>query len=221
VPLAVGEKFRYANAIPDDRAKDVRQAVELLATAGIIGLVHHSDANGLPLGAEADAGVFKPLFLDVGLMNSVCGVRHVSLDAMRNRRFVNEGKMAEQFVGQQLMAGHGFDRRPILHYWLRDGRQANAEVDFLLEAAASVIPVEVKAGTSGSMKSLHQFMALKQSPFAMRLDLNIPSHQRVSVLTLIGKESRAISYDMYSLPLYMACQIERIANELGRMIKTI
>lgn len=212
VPMAVGEKFSYARAIPDERAKDVRQALDLLATAGIVTLAHHSDANGLPLGAEESPSVFKPFFLDVGLMNAVCGIRSISLEAMRDRRFVNEGKMAEQFVGQQLLTGGDCHRHPRLHYWLREGRQANAEIDFLLESAPSIIPVEVKSGASGSLKSLHQFVAVKKSPFAMRLDLNPPSLHQISVSALTPEGSKKVEYALYSLPLYLACQAERIAK---------
>ncbi|MFZ2655970.1 MAG: AAA family ATPase [Victivallales bacterium] len=212
VPMAVGEKFRYARAIPDERAKDVRQALDLLATAGIVTLAHHSDSNGLPLGAEEDPSVFKPFFLDVGLMNAVCGIRSISLETMKDRRFVNEGKMAEQFVGQQLLAGGDYHRHPRLHYWLREGRQSNAEIDFLIESAPSIIPVEVKSGASGSLKSLHQFVAAKKSPFAMRLDLNMPSRHQVSVSALTPGGLKKADYPLYSLPLYFASQIERIAN---------
>jgi len=182
--------------------------------AGIVGLVHHSDANGTPLGAEADAAVFKPLFLDVGLMNAACGIRTLPQETLHDRRFVNTGKMVEQFVGQQLLAGLGGAQRPRLHYWLREGRQSNAEVDFLLEAGGAVIPVEVKAGASGALKSLHQFMALKTPPLAFRLDINPPSRQTVAVAIVIGKESRRVAYPLYSFPLYLAGQAERIAVDL-------
>ncbi len=199
-------------AIPDERAKDVRQALDMLATANIVTLAHHSDANGLPLGAETNPSVFKPFFLDVGLMNAVCGICGISIEAMRDRRFVNEGKMAEQFVGQQLLTGCGCHRRPNLHYWLREGRKSNAEIDFLLESASSIIPVEVKSDASGSLKSLHQFVAAKKSPFAIRLDLNAPSLHQVSVSALTSAGIKKVDYTLHSLPLYLACQAERIAR---------
>ena len=211
LPLAVGEKFSYARALPDEPAKTARQALELLTTAGLVNLVRHSDANGLPLGAEADPRVFKPLFLDVGLLNAACGVRDIPLDTMRDQRFVNEGRLAEQFAGQQLLAGLGRDQRPVLHYWLREGRKTNAEIDFLVEAAPAIIPVEVKAGASGTMKSLHQFMSLRKPPFAMRLDLNPPSLSRVAVKAPTPDGMKDVEYTLCSLPLYLACQARRIA----------
>jgi hypothetical protein len=112
----------------------------------------------------------------------------------------------------KLISGGDYYRHPRLHYWLREGRQANAEIDFLIEAAPSIIPVEVKSGASGSLKSLHQFVAVKKSPFAFRLDLNAPSLQQISVSALTTGGSKKADYPLYSLPLYLACQVERIAK---------
>jgi uncharacterized protein len=129
---------------------------------------------------------------------------------LHENKFVNEGRMAEQFAGQNLLAGQDRVRRPELHYWLREGRTGNAEVDYLVEHDARVIPVEVKAGASGGMKSLHQFMAMKASPFAVRLDLNPPSTQQVKALVQTPQGMRSAQYTLHSLPLYLADQVERL-----------
>ncbi len=52
--------------------------------------------------AESDDRTYKLLFMDVGLMNHVCGLDGPSIDAMDAVRLVNEGGIAEQYVGQQL-----------------------------------------------------------------------------------------------------------------------
>jgi predicted AAA+ superfamily ATPase len=59
--------------------------------------------------------------------------------------------MAEQFIGQEILAAT--DRN--LYYWSRDARGSSAETDYLIENKGEVIPVEVKSGKSGSLKSLH------------------------------------------------------------------
>ena len=91
--------------------------------------------------------------------------------------------------------------------------ERNAEIDFLIEAAPYIIPVEVKSGASGSLKSLHQFVAVKKSPFALRLDLNAPSLHQVSVSALTPGGLNKVNYPLFSLPLYLACQAERIVKE--------
>jgi len=208
----VGDKVKYVNISPAWKAADVRQAIDLLSRANVLSQVHHSDASGIPLGATVDDSVCRLLLLDVGLMNAACGVTALSLEAFADRRFVNEDRMAEQFVGQHLLQSGPPYQRPSLHYWLREGRKGNAEVDFLLQCADRIVPVEVKAGTSGSLKSLHQFVAAKGSPIALRFDLNPPSVQTVehSVVTPEG-ETATLRYRLCSLPLYMVEQAARIA----------
>lgn len=69
-----------------------------------------------------------------------------------------QGKLAEQFVAQELLAWHGTD----LFYWARDARGSTAEVDYLVVRKGQIYPVEVKSGTGGSLRSLH--LILKQYP---------------------------------------------------------
>lgn len=79
-----------------------------------------------------------------------------------------EGGLAEQFVGQELRsAGPAFEERA-LYYWHREAKNANAEVDYLCAYQDRVVPVEVRAGTSGSLKSLQVFLAEKGRELAVR-----------------------------------------------------
>ena len=94
------------------------------------------------------------------------------------------GKLAEQFVAQELLTHHG----PELYYWSRDARGSSAEVDFLVVGGGKIFPLEVKSGASGSLKSLH--LMLKKYPECPRgLVLysgtydNLP-HQKLEFLPL-------------------------------------
>ena len=71
---------------------------------------------------------------------------------------IHEGALAEQFVGQELRVSQGSD----LHYWARAAKSSNAEVDYLVVVDGSVLPVEVKAGPAGRLRSLH--LLLEQHP---------------------------------------------------------
>jgi predicted AAA+ superfamily ATPase len=130
-----------------------------LIKAGIVLPVIHSSCSALPLQAGADERIYKPYFLDVGLMNGVRGVRDLSPERLLSIQFLNEGKMAEQFICQHLMYRDVPSRKPVLNYWLREERESSAEVDFIISSSETIIPIEVKAGTSGSKKSLIQFAA--------------------------------------------------------------
>jgi len=88
---------------------------------------------------------------------------------------------------------------PELYYWQREGGRPG-EIDYLLQLGGRIVPVEVKAGAAGAMKSLHQFMHDKGLDLAVRLDANAPSDARIDVRTTQGDP---VSYRMLSLPLYL------------------
>jgi predicted AAA+ superfamily ATPase len=210
IPRNIGRKVRYVNISRDARTDELRTALELLELSRIVTLVRHSSANGIPLGAEASERHFKPLLLDIGLCNNLCGL---SLPDAEELLTVQEGGLAEQFVGQELRSlGRAFEDHP-LFYWHREEKNANAEVDYLWAHGANVIPVEVRAGTSGSLKSLQVFLAEKERNFAVRLNMDRPSLGSFSA-TVGGKSGvRNVSYTLLSVPLYLAGQLDRLLHE--------
>lgn len=212
VPRGVGRKFVYSHVNPAWTSREIRHAVDLLSRADVIARVHHSHGSGVPLGATVNDRVFKPLFLDIGLLSAACEVKALTLECMRERSFINEGPMAEQFAGQHIRGqGEPFEP-PQCYYWLREGRKNNAEVDFLTSAGPTVVPVEVKAGAGGSLRSLHQFVALRGSPIAVRFDLNQPSCTTSPHTTVTPLGKKEIALTLLSLPLYMAGRTREITS---------
>lgn len=210
VPARAGEKVIYSHISSDSRAGKVRRAIEYLTDARVISPAVHSHGNGLPLGAETRPSVCKLYFLDVGLAAHAEGISKIDPKRLHSHRFINSGCLAEQLVAQHLLYRGPSWERPALYYWLREGRSGNAEVDFLLEGPQGVVPLEVKAGASGSMKSLLRFVMEKGSPVAVRLDMNPPSLQHVRHGIGTGSGGRSVSFDLLSLPLYMVGQVERL-----------
>jgi uncharacterized protein len=175
VPGNIGNKVKYVQVDRDVRSSALKDAFHLLAMARIIHLVFKTSANGVPLEAEKNSTFFKAFFLDIGLMNRVCGLK---LFRPEEWMTVYEGGLAEQFVGQELLGcGSGFEE-PALYYWAREEKNANAEIDYLLTHRPLVVPVEVKAGRTGALKSLHVFLHEKQSGFGVRLNMDTPSLDR-------------------------------------------
>jgi len=68
------------------------------------------------------------------------------------------GAVAEQFVGQELLAYQSPYTRPLLFYWAREAKNSNAELDYLIQKEGEAIPIEVKSGSTGRLKSMHMFM---------------------------------------------------------------
>ena len=105
--------------------------------------------------------VFKILFLDVGLLQNSMGINKETYMS-DNLLAVYKGSVAEQYVGQQLLALKKPFEEPSLFYWQREARGSAAEVDYLWQKGEQILPVEVKAGKTGTLKSLRLFLSEKK-----------------------------------------------------------
>lgn len=195
----LGNKIKYVNIDRESQSRELKSALELIVKAGVVLKVEHTHGDGIPLKGQVDNKTFKLYMLDIGLYNRICGLNHINERKMRDKFFINEGLLSEQFIAQQLFFGNAPNLYPELHYWLREGRSGNAEVDFLLQVGSNVIPVEVKSGKSGSLKSLLQFAADKNAGFACRFDLNPSSLQDVD----LNMNGSPVKLCLLSLPLYL------------------
>ena len=149
----------------------------------------------------------KEIFLDVGLCSAVTGLSINQLHAIHDIMMINKGGMAEQIVGQLLRTINPPYVEPILFYWQREEKNANAEIDYVIQHGNIVMPVEVKAGTTGSLKSLHIFMGLKKLAKAIRINSNLPSKTPIVVKNQLGE---TIHYELLSLPFYLVGQLHRL-----------
>lgn len=212
-PVQVGKKLKYVHLDRDERAKDLADALELLTQARVIAKVCHSSGNGVPLGAEADPRAFKLLFLDVGLMATATGLSSRDLETEPDLLLVQQGALAEQFVGQHLLYSGASWETPQLHYWLREKSGAEAEVDYLISTGDRVVPVEVKAGKTGRLRSLQQFVAEKGPRLCVRISSGKPA---LEVVVSQLPDGRNIDFQLLTLPLYLVGQIRRLIAEVSR-----
>lgn len=213
VPRIIAQKVKYSNLTKEHKSRKVKAAIDLLVKARVCHQVVHSHCSGVPLIAEINENIYKMLFMDVGMAAYLTGLDWTAMQALDNNALVNEGKLAEQFVGQHLM--NPFEP-PRLTYWLREGKSANAEVDYVTAAATQVIPIEVKAGKSGSLKSLQQFVLNKNAALGVRFDLNLPGIQQLTHAVRTASGSQPVSYTLLSLPLYMVEELPRILDEIRK-----
>lgn len=212
----IGKKVKYSQYSSDDTSATIKTDIELLCLARVLSKVTHSHCSGLPLQADIEDKIYKLLFLDVGLMNAICGMNWASMSKMTDVTLINGGAIAEQFVGQHLLELLADTPNRELTYWLREGRSNNAELDYVIALNGQIVPIEVKAGTSGSLKSLHQFMGEKQAKLAVRFDMNLPDVQSVQTKIKRADSVERVEYELLSLPLYL---VERLPALLGHEIE--
>ena len=205
----LGNKFVYSRVDSAKKLVRIRKAYTRLCQAKVCTKVLHTAGNGLPLGSESNEKFFKTLMLDIGLISVQLGLSSIRHSEAKKIIFSNKGGLAEQFVGQQLRAAQTPLETPQLFYWQRIGGRLG-EIDFLIQHGNRVVPVEVKSGSAGSMKSLHQFMAEKRLDIAVRCNINQPSVEDISVKTTLGLP---VSYRLLSLPAYLTERLHELIEQ--------
>lgn len=199
-PRLVGDRIKYANIDADSKSRDIKQAFNLLKLSGIIYPVYATAASGLPLEAQVNEMKFKLNFLDVGLMQNACGLQ-AELTLTNDFIQINSGAVTEQFIGQELRAHSDSYLKRGLFFWARDKKNSSAEVDYVMAIDSLILPIEVKAGKTGRLKSLKLFIGEKKSLFGVRF----------------SQEKLSWHDKVLTLPLYMAEQMRRLAREAKRV----
>jgi uncharacterized protein len=182
---SIGEQLKYTRLNDGHSSQMNRKAFDLLVKARVLHKIPACDPSGLPLGATANQKKFKASMLDIGLMQRLCQVP-VELELQQeNLLAMYRGKLAEQFVAQELLVWQGLE----LFYWAREARGSSAEVDFLVVRQGKIYPVEVKSGSGGSLRSLH--LMLKKYP-------NCPQ----GLVLYCGTSNKLSGQKLQFLPLY-------------------
>ena len=213
IPRSLGKKIKYSNISRENRSQEIKAIIELLTKARICHKITHSYASGIPLNADTNELAYKLIFMDIGLVNHICGIDWLSITSMDSFRMINEGGLAEQFIGQHLIINKGLVK-PSLHYWIRESKSSNAEIDYLISRGDWILPIEVKAGKSGSLKSLHQFAHEKKPKISIRFDLNQPGKQSIEHKIKIGEKYKKVAFDLISLPLYLVEELPELIDKM-------
>lgn len=178
VVMQVGSKFVYSRVEGGFRSEDVRRALDMLCDAGIVKLVQHSAGNGLPLGAEVNNKYRKYNYLDSGLMLRILDMDMGSarpqtelIIAGLSEDLVNKGQLAEMVAGWEIIKSLSPRIDHDLYYWENTADGTTSEVDYLMAQDLQVVPIEVKAGVTGKMKSLRFFMRRRHLLYAKRCAL--------------------------------------------------
>ena len=163
-----GGKFIYTNSMLELSYKQAKEATDLLERSKLIVSVMSCYANGIPLGGDINPKSNKFLLLDTGLYLHECKLNIADLAMRPTTEFINTGKLAEMLVGLELLKSGDPFRENSLFYWHREATNSTAEVDYLTQRNDTVLPIEVKSGTRGAMKSLHMLMAEKKLSLGIR-----------------------------------------------------
>lgn len=180
-----GGKFVYSKTGALSNPTQAKEALDLLEMAGLVHKVYHSSGQGIPIAAEVNHKKFKSLLHDTGIFLQDTGLKLSEFLIAKNIDMLNKGNLAEMFVGLELVKYSDVHERKQLYYWHREQRGSSAEVDFLIEQENTIIPVEVKSGTSGKMQSMNLFINEKKSQKGIRISLeNFSKYGKIDVCPL-------------------------------------
>ncbi len=166
-PFAAGRRITFAGFGKSNyRSREVGEALRTLERAMLIYLIRPSTSLEIPIVPDFRKSP-RLQFLDTGLLNYFVGLQEQYFQ-YDNLHPIHRGLITEHIVGQELICGEANTLKKQC-FWVREKSQSRAEVDFLLQYRDYAIPVETKAGKTGSLRSLHQFIDRCPHRYAVRL----------------------------------------------------
>lgn len=204
-PFEAGKRIKFQGfGNSHYRSREMGEALRTLQRAMLVYLIYPTTAISLPIMADRKKSP-RLQFLDTGLINYLVGLQD-SYFRMNDLHSFYKGIMAEHVVGQELLA-HDAMKPGNVCFWVREKKQSAAEVDFVIGCEGRIVPVEVKSGKSGTLRSIHQFVSRSQSPYAVRLYAG-PLEKHEAVTT--GRER----YTLLNLPYFLAGKLHDYADWL-------
>jgi len=196
-PLYAGERITYEKFGESSfRSREMKEAFDLLERALIVYRAKPSISTQIPI-IEKLRKAPKLFFLDVGLVNYRVGFKEFfTRQSLDN---VYQGRISEQVVAQEIVA-QAFEP-PSLRFWIRE--KGAAETDFLYPFKEMIIPVEVKSGKTGKLKSLNLFMEKGHHPYAIRIYSGKIRVDQVQLQS--GKK-----YHLFSIPYYLLSRLDDV-----------
>lgn len=204
-PKAAGKTIKYENFGGSGfRSREMKEAFDVIEKAMVVKRVYSSASSNIPLTENLRKSP-KLIFLDSGLVNYSLGVREAlfTADDLNN---IFQGQIAEQIVGQ-ILQSLSFGRPYKFSYWFRDRKNSQAEIDFLIQYKSKIIPIEVKSGKTGQLKSLHLFMSECKTPLAVRIHSGNLYIQEI-------KRPDGSKFSLLSLPFYLVYRLEKFLDQL-------
>ena len=140
IPAELNEKnkrFMIADIRKGLRYGRVEDSFTWLWKAGVALGVFNTTEPTVPLMLNEKSSLFKMFLSDVGLLTTIYG-KACKLKIVSKEKDVNKGAVYENVVAQELHA-HGYS----LYYY---NSKKKGELDFVVEHAGQVLPIEVKSG---------------------------------------------------------------------------
>jgi len=187
------------------KSREIGEALRTLEKAMLLYLVYPATSLEMPVITNKRMSP-RLHILDTGLINYFAGVQ-ANFFRQENLMDLYKGKIIEHIVGQEFLSSD-FSPLHSIKFWVREKKQSSAEIDYIIIREGKIIPVEVKSGSTGRMKSLHYFMENSEYDLAVRIYADKFRTEEITAIS--GKKFRLIN-----LPLYLSGSIGKIIDKYG------
>lgn len=197
-PLFMDRRIKFQHfGNSNYKSREVGEAMRNLDATKVIRLIYPTTDTATPVKPDVKKSP-KLQFLDTGLLNHTLGIQAQMLGMCDfNQAF--KGAIVPHLVTQEIISLNTItDTKP--NFWVREKRQSSSEVDLVYPYKDKVIPVEIKAGATGTLKSLHQFMEITDHPYALRIYAGAFKVERLT--TAVGTP-----FLLMNLPYYLGTQL--------------
>ncbi len=182
-------KFIFSHVKKGWRSKDLEDALEWLIGAGLVYKVCKIEKPYIPLSSYADDTSFKLYMADVGILRKLSKLPYeVVLDATPHFREF-KGSMTENYVLCELV--QSVDNTA--YYWSSGN---TAEVDFVIQSGADIVPIEVKSEKNVKARSLAEYRKKYEPKYAVKTSM----------------KSETGGDEVLNIPLYMISRMEQFKS---------
>lgn len=178
-------------------SREVGEAMRQLDKAKVIRLIYPTTDWEVPIKEDLKKSP-RLQILDTGLVNHNLNIQTEML-TLEDLNKAFKGAIIPHLVTQEILSLNSIkESKP--NFWVREKRQASSEVDLVISREGLVIPIEIKSGAVGKLKSLHQFMNVCEHPYAIRMSANTFSVEKV-------KTNEGVEFYLMNLPYYLGTKL--------------
>jgi predicted AAA+ superfamily ATPase len=166
-PLELDQRIKFQGfGNSNYKSREIGECFRILDGARVIKLIYPTTDLKPPVQFDLKKSP-RLQFLDSGLVNYALGIQGQLLK-MEDLSPAFKGALIPHLVTQELLSIQNItDHKP--NFWVREKRQSSAEVDLVYSFEDKLIPIEIKSGATGSLRSLHQFVDAAEHHYAIRI----------------------------------------------------
>ncbi len=196
--FSIDQRIKFQNfGNSNYKSREVGEAMRNLHQAKTIQLIYPTTATEIPIIPDLKKSP-RLQFLDTGILNYILGIS-AEMVVLEDLSQSYKGAIIPHMITQELISIQS-EKSQLPNFWVREKKQATSEVDLVYAIDEKIIPIEIKSGSTGSLKSLHQFIERTNHPYAVRIYAGEFEIQRT-------KTPNGIPYLLMNLPYYLGTLI--------------